>query len=213
MELWGLIKYFELITVVVGTLYYKKYSTTYLKYFLYLMWFVVLVEFSISVLKNNDIIVRNNFIYNVISSLQYIYFFTLYARTIKYKKWVHFFLIIYIVAIAVNFLWFQKLTTTSTFHSFTFSLGAILLIVTIGLFFIEILNSEKVLYFTRYLMFWISIGLFVFYTGVIPLFVTIRFLPTLLRSDSFLTIFFTLNLVMYSCFTIGFILSNKYTNE
>jgi hypothetical protein len=88
-----------------------------------------------------------------------------------------------------------------------------LLIVTIGLFLVEILNTEKVLYFKRYLMFWISVGLFVFYTGIIPFVLSLNLLPALLSSDSLAINFFTLNVVMYTCFTIGFILSRPYSNE
>lgn len=216
MSLLALIKYLELITGVVGLICFKKYSNTFLKYFLYVLWLVILVEFTISILKHNYEIKPNHFIYNVLTSLQYVYYFMLYYRMISkpaYKKWVKGFLIVFIASVIVNFLWFQKLDVTAAFHSYTFTVGAILLIVTIGLFLVEILYSEKVLYFKRYLMFWISVGLFVFYTGIIPFVLSINFLPALLSSDSLAINFFTLNFLMYTCFTVGFILSRPYSAE
>lgn len=216
MNLFGLIKYLEIITAITGSLYYKKYSHSYVKYFLFIIWFIALIEFVISLLKSYNIWFQNNFIYNIVTSAQYVYFFLLYRKTIKttkYRKLVFGFLIIFILSVVVNFLWIQKLTVTAAFHSYTFTLGAILLIITIGLFLFEILNSEKVLYFKRYLMFWISIGLFVFYTGIIPFVISLNLLPSLLSSDSLTIIFFALNLAMYSCFTIGFIVSHNYTDK
>jgi hypothetical protein len=216
MSLWGLIKYFELVTGIVGILCYKKYSNTFLRYFLYVLWLVILVEFTVSILKRHYGISPNNFVYNVLTSVQYVYYFLLYYKIIsidKYKRWVKGFLITFIVSVVINFVWFQKLHVTAAFHSYTFTFGAILLIVTIGLFLVEILNTEKVLYFKRYLMFWISVGLFVFYTGIIPFVLSLNLLPALLSSDSLAINFFTLNVVMYTCFTIGFILSRPYSNE
>lgn len=215
MSLFTLIKFIELITAVAGSLHFRKYAGTFLRYFLYLLWIVTIVEFTMAILKSYyDLKFQNNFIYNILSSLQYVYFFLLYHQTIqspKYRRWVMAFMTVFVVSVILNFMFVQKLTVTAPFHSYTFTAGAILLIVTIGLFLFEILNTEKVLYFQRYLMFWISIGLFVFYTGIIPFVISLNLLPALLSNDSLVIIFFALNLVMYSCFTIGFFISHKYT--
>jgi hypothetical protein len=143
-----------------------------------------------------------------------VYFFLLYYKSMKtqsYRKVVLGFLIVFVLSVIVNFLWLQPLNLTSAFSSYTFTIGAILLIVTIGLFLVEILNTEMVLYFKRYLMFWISMGLLVFYTGIIPFVLSLNLMPELLSTDSLAIIFFSLNLVMYACFTVGFILSHKYS--
>lgn len=206
----------ELFTGIVGLIYFKKFSNTYHRYFLYVLWLVILVEFSNYILKYFDLITANHFIYNVLTSVQYAFYFLLYYKMIsipKYRRWVKYFLIAFVLSVIINFLWFQKLHVTAAFHSYTFTIGAILLIITIGLFLIEILNSEKVLYFKRYLMFWISVGLFVFYTGIIPFVLGLNFLSDTLSSDSLVICFFTLNVVMYACFTAGFILSRPQPTE
>ncbi|WP_133259743.1 hypothetical protein [Pseudochryseolinea flava] len=176
-----------------------------------MLWFIVLVEFAIGTLKQyTEARLQNNYIYNVLTSLQYAYYFFLYYSIItipRYRQWVLTFLVMFVVAVVVNFLWIQKLSVTAAFASYTFTLGAILLMMTIALFLVEILNTEKILYFKNYLMFWISIGLFVFYTGIIPFVLSINLLPDFLSNDALAIMFFTLNLVMYSCFTLGFIIS------
>ena len=164
MSLFGLIKYLELLAALVAVLYYRKYATSHLRHFVYLLWGVAAIEFVMAAVKHfyAGVVVQNNFLYNLLTSVQYVYFFFVYYYTLKtqrYKKIVAGFLVAFPIAVTINFLWMQRLTLTAPFHSYTFTLGAILLMVTIGLFFAEILNTEKVLYFKRYLMFWISIGL------------------------------------------------------
>lgn len=214
MSLFALIKYLELVAAIAGTIYYRKYAGTYLRFFLYLLWIVLTVEFAIDLLKDDlGLRFQNNFIYNILTSVQYIYFFQLYERTLsseRYKRCVRYFRLIFIVAVCINFAWFQRLTLQAPFHSYTFTLGAMLLIVTIAFFLMEILNSEKIVYFKRYLMFWISIGLFLFYGGVIPYMIGLNLLSPLLSTDSLAIIFFSLNLVMYAAFTIGFVFSKPY---
>jgi hypothetical protein len=214
MNLFVLIQIFEGVTAITATVFYKKYGRSFLKYFLFMLWSIVIIEIIIAVLKRSDIILQNNFVYNIITSLQYVFYFLLYYNTLRnatYKKWILGFLIGFILAVVINFVWIQTLSVTAAFHSITFTLGAILLIITIGLFLVEILNTEKVLYFTRYLMFWISMGLLVFYTGIIPFIISLNLLPAMISGDSLTLVFFTLNALMYSCFTIGFIISHDYS--
>lgn len=214
MGLIGLIKFLELLAAVIGTIYYKKYAHSFLRYFLFLLWIIAGVEWATWALKTFDIRSQNRFIYNILTTVQFIYYFILYYKTIrkkKYKLLIQSFLIVFLVAVIINFTFIQRLMLTMPFYSYTYIIGAILLIVTIGLFFIEILNTEKVLYFKRYLMFWISIGLVLFHTSVIPYVISISFLPALQNSNILLIILFALNIIMYSCFIIGFIVSRQYS--
>lgn len=214
MNLFSLIQLFELLTAIIASVFYKKYSGSFLKYFLLMLWLIFFVEGLIWTLKRNGIILQNNFIYNVITSLQYVFYFVLYFKTLRnvvYKRWIMRFLIGFIISVIINFMWIQKLSVTAAFHSYTFTIGAIFLIITIGLFLIEILNTEKVLNFTRDLMFWISVGLLVFYTGIIPFIISLNLLPAMLSTDGLTIVFITLNFLMYSCFMLGFSLSNKYS--
>ncbi len=216
MQLSDLINLIESITLIVGIITFKKYRDSYLKYFLFLLAFVVVLEYGVLGLKKiygSDF--QNHFIYNISTSIQHIYYFTLYYRVLyndRYKKLVRGFLILFLVSIVFNFAFIQKLTVDGPFHSYTFTLGAVLLIVSIGLFFAEMLKSDRILKFRSYLMFWISIGLFVFYTAIIPVILSVNFLPMGIEPKMLRAILFALNLMMYGCFSIGFIVSNKYVD-
>ncbi|GAA0894780.1 hypothetical protein GCM10009122_44610 [Fulvivirga kasyanovii] len=212
MTLFGLIKFLELSSAIIGSIYYKKYSHTFLRYFLFLLWLITGVEFTMWFLKIYEVSIQNNFVYNLLTSVQYIYLLLLYHRTVKskkYKLWILAFLIIFLISITINFVWLDKLMTTSAFSSYTFTMGAVFLIASIGLFLVEILNTEKVLYFQKYLMFWISAGLAFYYTAIIPYIISLNFLPAFRSTGTWTFIIFTLNLVMYGCFCVGFIVSKK----
>src|SRR5215204_3943723 len=126
MNLLGWIKYLELITAITGIVFYRKYSNSNLKYFVYMLWFTVLIEFAIGTVKQyTEARLQNNFIYNVLTSFQYVYYFFLYYTIItipRYKQWVMGFLVAFVIAVLVNFLWVQKLTVTAAFASYTFTL-------------------------------------------------------------------------------------------
>ncbi len=214
MNIFLLIQLFEIIAAIIASVFYKKYAESFLKYFLAMLWIIVFVEGLVWSLKRNGVVLQNNFIYNVLNVLQNIFYFVLYYRNLRsklYRKWIIGFMASYMAAVVINFMWIQKLTITAPFNSYTFTIGAIFLIITIGLFLVEILNTEKILYFTRYLMFWISIGLLIFYAGIIPFMIGINLLPSMLSSDSLTIAFIALNFFMYASFSIGFIISHKYT--
>ena len=214
MALLGLIKYFELVTYIVAAVHYKKYSHSLLKYFFFLLVLVTALEFTISIFKEYfGMYLQNWYIYNILTSLQYVYYFILYVNVLasaQKKKLVSAFLIVFLISVLVNFVFIQKLAVDGPFHSYSFVLGAVLLIISIGLFFADMLQTEKVLHFKTYLMFWISIGLFVFHTAIIPLILSINFLPQGVSANTLKGILFALNFIMYTCFSVGFIISKKH---
>ena len=137
MNLLGWIKYLELFTAITGIIFYRKYSNSNLKYFVYMLWFIVLVEFAIGTLKQyTDARLQNNFIYNILTSFQYVYFFFLYYSVItitRYRQWVLGFLVCIKLALIINFLCIQKISVTASLASNTFTLCANLLIMNINL--------------------------------------------------------------------------------
>jgi len=203
--------FFELAAVIAGCVFYKKYFKSYIKYFTLLLIAVASLELVVWILRYQNIKFENRYIYNIITTIQSLYYLTLYRKVVInkiYRNLVSGFISIFVISIVVNFIFIQKLSFSGGFHSYTYILGSIFLIVSISLFFVEILKSDKILYFKTYLMFWLSIGLFLFHTAILPLMVIINVLQT--GVSHFNTIFFTLNMMMYSCFTIGFVISREY---
>jgi quinol-cytochrome oxidoreductase complex cytochrome b subunit len=85
------------------------------------------------------------------------------------------------------------------------------LIITVIFYFIEILNSEKVLNVTRDLLFWISVGVVLFNIGVIPWVITLKH-----YSEKFVamnTLLQVLILILNICYILGFICSYKIQKQ
>ena len=57
--------YFQIVTAIAGSMYYYKYKDTYLKYFLFLLWYIVLNDFTAKFYSKNISIYVNffNFIF------------------------------------------------------------------------------------------------------------------------------------------------------
>lgn len=148
--------------------YYKKYSHTVLKHLPFIFLTTLLLEtfsgYFASINNNNNLILFN--FYDLI--FYPFYFFTLfnYLDNEKYKKIIIAFFIIFCITAIIN-VYLQDFL--SEFQLLTNSAGAILLIVSLILYFVETLNSNKVLTLQNNLMFWVSIGLLIFHVGATPI--------------------------------------------
>ena len=84
---------------------------------------------------------------------------------------------------------------------------AVLLIITLILFLVEIINNERIIFFIRKsFIFWISVGSLLFFVGIIPIIITASFLNF---DGIFDTILAGLNLIMYGSVVFGFAFFDK----
>jgi vacuolar-type H+-ATPase subunit I/STV1 len=88
-------------------------------------------------------------------------------------------------------------------------LGSIFLIISILFYFIELLKSEKILVFHRLLLFWISVGLILFYAGTIPFMLKWNGYMLIPGVHDLFLIVYILAITMYLIFSFGFIWSKK----
>ncbi len=214
----GSIKYFELIAAITGVIFFFKYKHTHLKYFLYLLWYIVFTEFFGDYIKNNGILVHideNGEIYNIwIVNLLYTIFFPILfyiyikeIKNIKYKLWIKIFLISYLIISIVNWTVIQNFLLEWSEIPFIF--GSLTIIVTIIFYFIELLKSNKIVLFHRTLLFWISVGLLLFHSGTIPFTIKINGYAIIKGVHQLFLIMYILSIIMYATFTFGFIWSKK----
>ncbi len=150
----------------------------------------------------------DNTYHNIYFLLFFLLFYFIYHNTLEKKI---FKLIIKCSAILlfIPFIWeINTVDIVRGTFGITYIVGAILLVTCIIFYFISILQSSRVLVIKNDLLFWISVGLFLFYIGYIPIklmrsqyFETtdIEFIYTLLIIQGSLII------VMYVCFIIGFL--------
>jgi hypothetical protein len=200
-------------TALVSFYYYVKVKDTGLKYLPFFLLFVVFYEMVAFVLfykKNSNI-----WLYNIgvnVEILFYISVFYSYLERKIHKKialyggvfYELFFLIHY--SLSSNYL--------IDYQSYPFLLGALLLVVLIMLFIIQFIQSDKILFLQKYLIFWISIGLLFYYVVPIPLDITRQFMNSELTKGAgqyLRNIQYVSNVIMYLTFIYGFIWSSmKY---
>jgi hypothetical protein len=92
------------------------------------------------------------------------------------------------------------------FQSLSYTVANLFILIYITLFFMELMNSEKILVFKKLTVFWIVCGLLVFYLGTFPFYGLYNELSK--NIDIFIPVAWvatSLNYCMYLLFTIGFV--------
>ncbi|WP_271767290.1 hypothetical protein [Aquimarina algiphila] len=200
---------FQLITAIIGSIYFYKYKNTVLKYFLIVLWYIGINDLMGYILKNqfnvNSVTILYNLYYLVV--FNYLMFlFRSYISNINHKKWVLILIIFYTLSFVINGFIENYLVEVAITP---YIIGASFIIISIILYYVDILNSEKVLYVNKNLLFWISIGALIYYAGNIPFRIVRNYGGELADASIQFLALCILTIVMNLCFIIGFIWSNK----
>jgi hypothetical protein len=119
------------------------------------------------------------------------------------KKIVLGILIAYPLAALINILYIQ----TNSFHSYTFSVGCLLIVGVCVYYFLELFQLPKSIDLLREPAFWICSGLLFFYSCTFPLFALTNYLYSasniILRNLS--AVLIIINILLYALFTIAFL--------
>lgn len=128
-----------------------------------------------------------------------------------------FYIEIVVFSIATVYLTFSVLTTESGYHrlfGISYILVATILLLNILRYFYQLSQSDKIIYFYKERMFWVSLGLLLFWLGALPYFSSVAFLIGTSSQDiivflhKFVIIF---NYLMYTCFIVSFLCPLKKT--
>jgi len=215
----GFIKYSELIAAIIGTIYFYKYKHTHVKYFLFLLWYIVLTEFlSFYARKTGTLTFYTDengnhytvWFYNLLRFITFNTLFFIYYNYLSSKKSkikIKIFAISYIIIYFINWKFLQNFTRENS--EIPRAIGSIFLIIAILFYFIELLRSEKILVFHRILLFWISVGLLLYYSGTIPFALKWNGYALIPGIHKLFLIQYILAIIMYLTFTFGFIWSKK----
>ena len=199
---------FEVLTALLG-LYFltKRRKDKILKYFVFFICYVAINELVGLYIKLNEGI--NAIIHNIYSLINFSFFFIIYMISLSnrfFRKLIISFFIFYIIIFIINGFFENYL---NEYQRLPYIIGALFLIVTIFLYYIELLNSEKVLNAKKDLLFWISVGLLIYYVGNLPFRIMRNYYSELTDATILFLVSFSLTLIMNSCFIIGFIWSDK----
>ena len=205
------IKYVELLAAIAGTIYFYKYRGMFLKYFLLILWYTVINEFSGLILEKMG--VRTNvIIYNIYHLINFSFLFLVFRIYVKkdiLKKCITLFMGLYILSFFVNLIFENYLVRVQTVPFFIAAIG---IIISVLFYFSQVLNTNEVLYVRQNLLFWISVGYLLYLSGSLPIRVIRNFYTDAYSSETLKYILDAsglLSIVMNICFILGFIWHKK----
>jgi hypothetical protein len=214
-ELTSYIKYIALTSALINTIFFYKYAGGRAKYFFYSIWFIALTEFSYRFLYYkvfDQDISTSKIVVNTYTLVQFSFYFLWYRSLIKNKfnkRLILWFLGFFYIAFVLISIFLQGYTEIT--QSYVYTIGMILLVVGIILYFMEILSSEFTLNFARSVYFWFSLGLLLFHIPFMPFMFIAEYL-NFNESDPYAIVIFGLNLIMHGCFIFGVLWSKKKYN-
>ena len=198
------IVWIEFAAAVVGLLYWPKLKNSYWKWFIIYLCIIFVVEASSKWgLKNNP--TYRVYLYDFFGiPVQFLFFYWLYAvKSLKNN----FLFWLCVVLYAISFLpYFTLFAKESIVYSLSYTVGNVLLMLLVFLEIFKQIKSEKILLFRSNFMFYINIGIMLFYIGTLPFF---SFYGLILKDLQFWTsyyIFFMVaNHIMYLLFISAFV--------
>lgn len=213
---------FEIFAAVSGSFYLKKVNDQRLRIFVYYLWLTVAVElmgsYSYLMIENfdhswfiavkNSVFCSNLWLYNIYAYLAIGFISVFYYNYMNTKKSR---LIILTTLMVYSLFSITYYTLTDAFFlkslPFHFILGALILCLYVGLYFLKLINSDRLLYFYILPSFYISVGLLFWYLCVVPLFIFDGYFRSINSGFGRFRIILLLiiNICTYSCFAFGFL--------
>ncbi|QGY44365.1 hypothetical protein GM418_12070 [Maribellus comscasis] len=198
----------QVAVAVIAVVKYQAYKNTPLKYISIILIYTAINEIigSLNIYSNNN----NVLIYNIYNVIYFLFFYNAFWFSItkeKYRNWIVACVGIFVLASVVN-PFFQNFITESQLLAYV--VGACALLFCIILYYIEILSTSKVLLIRQDILFWISVGLLLFYVGYIPIKLTRVFFEY--QDNVYLALRIVhriLILILNACFIIGFLWMKK----
>ncbi|MFD2823769.1 hypothetical protein ACFS5M_08815 [Lacinutrix iliipiscaria] len=218
---------FEIIAALVGIILLPKYKNSFSKYFVYFLTYVVFVEvigYTLAYYRNHELLIfiknagvsGSTWWYTIFWSIGSILFFMFYYHGVlksqRNKAVIKGISAMFFVS-AILYLIIYSSQVSRSFSPFLQITGACALLVCLVSYFTELLQSNLVLDFKRLLSFYISVAIFTWWLVITPL----VFFEIYNTTDDWdyanlkRLIFLFTNVFMYTCFTIGLIVSKpKY---
>lgn len=200
-----------LLVIFFGIINYKKISDSlFLKLFLVFIIYSLITEilgyvFGI-ILRINTFSIYN--FWNLVNNYFYFFFFLALLENSFKIKLLKFLIIGYTLITIIDLAFFTSFIESSMNNNII--IGSIIIVIAILMYLSELLESDAILNLNKSMFFWISLGVFLFNIGFIPVFVIAEFIE---YKGVYRYISFALNIIMSLCFTTGFIVSKKEFNN
>ena len=199
----------EAVACTTGFIYYKKFKGTYWVVFIGYLLFIVLCENAGAVINSYQLDEINTVFYNyLVIPVEFMFFFWLFYRSLTGSRFIWLPIVcggVYLASWLVDIIYVSRLHFF--FTSMSYTIGNLLLLILILQFFAALVSSNSILVFKRNIMFWVSLGLLIFYLGSCPFYGLFNLLAYKHRYlyIAYCQVVFGLNYLMYIMFTISFI--------
>ncbi len=195
---------FVLFAGIIGFIKWKNITNTYWIFFPFYLVIVALTEVARFYWMNIPSVYT--ILATVIVPVEFVFFFFLFYKNSQNRITIIIGSIIYIIIFLLETIW-GDLMKSDYFMSISYTVGNLILLIFILQYFYKLIYSERILYFYHERMFWVSLGLLVFFLGTFPYFGLYNLLLTkhfkLLVSYTWVEIF--LDYAMYLLFAASFI--------
>ncbi|MDD7887307.1 hypothetical protein [Flavivirga sp. 57AJ16] len=203
-----LINALELIAAVFALVHYKKYVNSSERYFLLFLWVTFFID---AILGPLSIFLKldNTWLYYGYTGISFLFYYWWYHTILMerlYKIIIKVLSVIFTVLYALNSL-------NVELHQYSFIIGASFLLIFAGFHLHQLFNSDYTLKIKHKLSFWITIALVLFNIGMLPFILLSKYFNVWINNLAFTSIFFILNMILYSCYIIGFSWTKKKYNH
>ena len=213
---------FELFAALSGSYYLKKINDSRLRIFVYYLWLTAIVEivgsYSYLMLNNYDyewfialktsVFCRNIWLYNIYAYLAMGFisiFYYNFMPNLKTRITILATMGVYSVFSIFYYTFTDAFFKTSLPYHFT--IGAVIVCLYVLLYFIQLINSDKILDYYKLPSFYISITLLLWYLCVIPLFIFDGYFKSITTDFGKFRVLLLLiiNICTYSFYAFGFL--------
>lgn len=199
----------ELIAAFFALIHYKKYAQSTERYFLHFLWFTFFMDTIMGSYVGPYLKINNTWIYLFYTGLSFTFYCWWYYQVLQ--KRIHkiisaYLLIIYIFTFVISI-------NNHQLQKYLFIIGAFFVLVLTGFHLHQLSNSDYTLKIKHKLSFWISTALVLFNVGMFPLVLLSDYFDVRMNNTIFNIVLFFLNLILYTCFIIGFIWTKKKYNH
>ncbi|MCW3121404.1 MAG: hypothetical protein JWQ38_896 [Flavipsychrobacter sp.] len=208
---------FEVIACLVGLFKLNKLKKTYWVYFPFYLLFIIVCELIGWYLSESNMLLENGKFFNYFEiPIEFGFMFWLFHQTFKNSKFNKLAVIcaaIYFVCWIVDGILLNIWHTF--FYSFSYTVANLVLLILLLTYFIRLVFSDAILTFRKDMMFWVSLGMLMYYMGSFPYYglrnTLARDYYSLYVKYSYLE--YILNCTMYLMFTFSFIWGKPNTRS
>lgn len=201
----------EGLSAFFGILFYNKIKRTYWKYFAWYCFLIFLNEVISLLILKNYLEFKKYFFDLYAIPIQFIFFIWLYAlKSLKNVILFWFSIFIYFISFLPH-LFYEK--EYGLINSMSYTVACLILLVLCVLEFKKQVISDDIIYFKTNKMFYINIGVLLFYVGTMPFYAFMQYFYYNHRDVFFVYKYYSISIgiVMYLLFSASFIWGKSKT--